>query len=88
MSQGYKEIGPATIMQDNKSTIQLARNGQPNSDATRHISIRYFFVHDRMKNNEIKLEWISTDDMISDILTKPIQGKKFKELRSLLLNWN
>ena len=88
LSQGYKEIGPATIMQDNKSTIQLARNGQPNSDATRHISIRYFFVHDRMKNNEIKLEWISTDDMISDILTKPIQGKKFKELRSLLLNWN
>ena len=88
LSQGYKEIGPATIKQDNKSTIQLARNGQPNSDATRHISIRYFFVHDRIKNNEIKLGWISTNDMISDILTKPIQGKKFKELRSLLLNWN
>ena len=53
LSQGYKEIGPATIKQDNKSTIQLASNGQPNSDATRHISIRYFFVHDRMKNNGI-----------------------------------
>ena len=86
--QGYEEIGPAVIGQDNRSTIQLAKNGQANSDATRHIAIRYFFVCDRINNNEIELRWIATQDMIADILTKPIQGSKFKELRALLLNWN
>ena len=86
--QGYDKIGPAVIGQDNRSTIQLAKNGQANSDATRHIAIRYFFVNDRIKSNEVELRWIATQDMIADILTKPIQGSKFKELRALLLNWN
>ena len=86
--QGYDKIGPAVIGQDNRSTIQLAKNGQADLDATRHIAIRYFFVNDRIKSNEVELRWIATQDMIADILTKPIQGSKFKELRALLLNWN
>ena len=63
-------------MRDNQSSFQLARNGQPNSDATGHISVRYFFVHVRMESSEIKLG--RSIDMISDILTKPIQGRKLK----------
>ena len=85
--QGYKDIGSAIIGQDNKSTLQLVENGQPNSDATRHIAIRFFFIHDRVRGGEIRLEWVPTDDMIADILTKPLQGTKFKELRNQLLNW-
>ena len=84
--QGYKDVGPAVLGQDNMSTIQLVKNGQANSDATRHIAIRFFFVHDRMKSEEISIKWISTNEMIADILTKPLQGAKFKELRGLLLN--
>ena len=86
--QGYEKIGPAVIGQDNRSTIQLAKNGQANSDAIRYIAIRYFFVFDRINSNEIELRWIATQDMIADILTKPIQGSKFKELSSQKLNWN
>ena len=69
--QGYKNIGPATIGLDNRSTMQLVANGQPNSDTTRHISIRFFFIHNRIKEDEIRLEWIPTDKMVADILTKP-----------------
>ena len=85
--QGYKNTGPATIGQDNRSTMQLVANGQPNSDTTRHISIRFFLIHDRIKEDEIRLEWIPTDKMVADILTKPLQGSKFKEPRRQLLNW-
>ena len=42
----------------------------------------------RIKSNEVELRWIATQDMIADILTKPIQRSKFKELRALLPNWN
>ena len=88
IDQGYNNIEPAMLGQDNMSTIQLVKNGQPNSDATRHIAVRFFFVTDKVKNGEVYIKWIGTNEMISDVLTKPIQGSKFKELRGLLLNWH
>ena len=86
LGQGY-EVQPATVMQDNTSTINLAQNGMSNSEKTRHISIRYFFVTDRIKSGEIKLQHMGTEDMIADILTKPLQGELFKKLRDLLLGY-
>jgi hypothetical protein len=84
--QGY-DMGPATLYQDNLSTIKLIENGRSNSERTHHINIRYFFVKDRVDGKEVRLQYMSTDDMIADILTKPLQGSKFRELRALLLNW-
>jgi len=86
LGQGY-EVQPATVMQDNTSTINLAQNGMSNSEKTRHISIRYFFVTDRIKSGEIKLQHMGTEDMIADILTKPLQGELFRKLRDLLLGY-
>lgn len=84
--QGY-EMGPATIYQDNTSAIALGQNGISNSDRTRHINIRYFFIKDRIDAGEIKMEYMPTKDMIADILTKPLQGEHFRRLRAKLLNW-
>ena len=53
--QGFK-MGPATVYQDNVSMIALVKNGKPNSDRTRHIAIRFFFVADRVASKEIKIE--------------------------------
>jgi hypothetical protein len=85
--QGYK-IGPATVYEDNQSAIKLAENGRSNSSRTRHIAIRYFFISDKIASGEIKVEYLNTEDMIADILTKPLQGALFRRLRSLLLNWD
>jgi hypothetical protein len=76
------------VYEDNQSAIKLAENGRSNSSRTRHIAIRYFFISDRMKAGEIKVEYLNTADMIADILTKPLQGALFRRLRSLLLNWD
>jgi Reverse transcriptase (RNA-dependent DNA polymerase) len=84
--QGY-DIGAAIIKEDNQSAIQLIQNGKSNSARTRHIAVRYFFLTDRIKSGEIKVEYLNTSDMIADILTKPLQGSMFKRLRALLLNW-
>ena len=80
-------MGPATIYQDNKSTIALVKNGKSNSDRTRHIAIRFFFIADRVASKEIKIEYLKTGEMIADILTKPLQGSLFMRLRRELLNW-
>ena len=85
IAQGYSNR-PAIIYQDNKSTIQLIANGRSNSEQTRHIDIRYFFVTDRIKEMEVQNIYKSTKEMLADMLTKPLQGEQFRALRNLLLN--
>lgn len=86
VAQGY-DVGPAVLYQDNQSTIALLNNGRSNSERTRHIAIRYFFLHDRINRKEVRVEYLCTGDMIADILTKPLQGEQFNRLRAMLLNW-
>ena len=84
--QGYK-VGPATIYQDNMSTMQLAENGRSMSERTRHIHVRYYFIKDRIDSGEVEIKYMPTKLMIADILTKPLQGELFRALRAMLLNW-
>jgi hypothetical protein len=78
----------AVIYQDNKSTINLAEKGRSTSERTRHVNIRYFFIHDRIKSGEVEIKHMPTGEMLSDILTKPLQGTLFLKLRAELLNWS
>ena len=86
LEQGYN-LGPALVYQDNKSTISLVKNGRSNSERTRHIAIRFFFISDRVASKEISIEYMPTGEMLADILTKPLQGALFMKLRDKLLNW-
>jgi hypothetical protein len=79
------DIQHAEIFQDNKSTICLATNGKSNSDKTKHIKIRYFFVKQFIDSGEIKITYCPTNLMVADILTKPLQGEQFKKFRDVLL---
>ena len=83
--QGY-ECKPAKIFQDNQSTIVLANKGFSTSDKTRHIGIRYYFVKDRIDGGEVEVEYLATEDMVADIMTKPLQGSLFRKLRNVLMN--
>ena len=47
MAQGY-EIGPALLMQDNKSGILMMNRGMSTSERTRHIGTRFFFKRMRL----------------------------------------
>ena len=84
LNQGY-ECKPAVLYQDNQSTIALMAKGKSTSPRTRHIAIRYFFVKDRVDNGELVVEYMPTDLMRADIMTKPLQGDLFREMRSALL---
>jgi len=77
------------VYQDNQSAILLERNGQAScGKRTRHINIRYFFIKDRVANQELRIEYCPTEDMLSDLLTKPLQGSQFRKLRDRVLNIN
>ncbi len=63
--QGYDVS--STLMQDNTSTIRLAENGKSNSDRTRHIGVRYFFVKQYLEDGSMKMEHCPTKEMVADL---------------------
>ena len=68
------------------STMALINRGESNSERTRHIDIRHFWVKDQIDSGEFKVEYCPTKSMLADINTKPLQGYLFKEGRKKLLN--
>ena len=78
------QMGPAIIFQDNQSTIFLGKKGRSTRERSRHIKIRYFFVHHYIESNEVELRYLPTADMITDVLTKPLHGAMFTRLTSLI----
>ena len=63
--------------------MNLAK-GNKNHQRSKHIDIRYRFVQENIENGKLKLEWISTDEMLADILTKPLPYPRFEQLRKAL----
>ena len=83
--QGYSEMGAVTIGQDNQSAMLMMNRGRTDLSRTKHIDIRYFYLKDRIDDNQVKLAYVPTEDMVADILTKPLQGSLFMKLRNRLL---
>jgi hypothetical protein len=84
---GGEAIGPSVLKEDKTAAIHLMKNGRSNSARTGHIKLRYFFVKQYIDDGSIILEHCPTDEMVADILTKPLQGSHFEFLRSYLLGY-
>jgi hypothetical protein len=85
IARGYVVVDNI-LHQNNRSAILLEQNCKMSSGKhTKHISIRYFFVTDRVKAGEISPEWCPTGEMIADFLTKTLQGAMFRKFRDLLM---
>ena len=74
-----KPMKPVTIYEDNQSTICLARNPQFHG-RSKHISIKFHFIRDNVKEGVIQMQYCKTENMTADILTKGLYGEKFMKL--------
>ena len=81
-----QELGCECILyEDNKSTITLVQNGNPTSKGTKHVKMKYFFIHQHIDNGDMRLEYCNTEDMIADLMTKPLVGGSFNKLKELVV---
>jgi hypothetical protein len=46
-------------------------------DRSKHIEIRYHFIRDKVQRGVVRLQYISTGEHITNILTKPLVKGKF-----------
>jgi len=88
--QALKEVGynglnmnPTTILADNQAAIKMGSN-PVNHPRAKHIDTSYHYVRNKVEEGALRLEYISTDQMVADGLTKPLEPGKFLRSRSVM----
>lgn len=72
--------GTMTLHCDNTSAINISKNSVQHS-RTKHIDIRHHFIRELVEEKTIEFEYISTDNQLADIMTKPLDSIRFLALR-------
>ena len=86
ISQGYP-VQENVVYQDNMSAILFENNGRKSSTKqTKHIELRYFFIHDQVLQEKVLIKHCPTVNMRADFFTKPLQGMLFYRLHDLIMN--
>jgi hypothetical protein len=62
-------------------------NDRALSKRTRHLDVKIFHMKDIIERGELSVEYCPTEEMWVDVLTKPLQGKVFRVMRSKLMNY-
>ena len=65
------ELDTTVILCDNQSCIKMIEN-LVFHDKSKHIEIRYFYIRDMIQKGAIKLQYVSTNEQVVDVLTKPM----------------
>ena len=69
------KLDQISIKYDNTSAINLRKNPIQHS-RTKHIDIRHHFLRDHIQNGDISLEFIDTNNQLTNIFTKPLNEKR------------
>jgi hypothetical protein len=69
---------PLKLYYDNNPVVQYAHNNR-SSGAAKHIDIKYYVVKDKVRDQIINIEHISTEKMPVDPLTKGLSPNVFRE---------
>ncbi|XP_019200092.1 PREDICTED: uncharacterized protein LOC109193692 [Ipomoea nil] len=51
---------------------------------TKHVEVDYHFVRDKVSTGALKVNFVSTNDQLADIFTKPLSSARFGDLRCKL----
>jgi transposase InsO family protein len=80
---GHNLSLPITIFSDSQGSIALAKNPEFHA-RTKHIEIKHHFIRERVQDGIIRLEYIPTNDMLADQLTKPLSIISHNKLVKLM----
>jgi len=73
-----------TIHVDNTAAIALTAD-EVKHNRLKHIDIKYKYIKNQMKSDEINLLWTPTKLQLADLLTKRLPTNQFNEIRNKIL---
>lgn len=72
-----QHLDALTLHCDNQGALKLGKNGSASSSPrTKHIDVKEKFIREQLNEGTLKLKYIETNEMIADILTKPMTTAK------------
>jgi hypothetical protein len=77
------ELEATCIWCDNQSCVKLTENPVFH-DKSKHIEIRYHYIRDMVQKGVVKLQYVTTNEKIADVLTKPLLRVNFVYFRDKL----
>jgi hypothetical protein len=87
MRQTLKDYGytlnHVPLLCDNESAIKIAYNPCEPS-RTKHIDIQHHILRDHVIKGDIEISHVRTNEQLAGIFTKPLDERRFRELRSEL----
>jgi len=68
---------------DNQSTIKVGKNPEHHS-RMKHLNTKYHWLREQVEDRVFSLDYVSTDRMPADILTKPLERTLHEKMCHLL----
>jgi len=84
--KGFNKIPPSTVFEDNSACLKFATM-QKLSPRTKHIAVPYHFFRSKVKELEINVVAINTNEQLADQFTKGLSPEKFVRDRKELMGW-
>jgi hypothetical protein len=71
--------GAYLVKEDNQACIKIAE-GEGVNKRSKHIDVRYHVTREAIRKEEIRLEYVRTEEQLADALTKNLGTVKFQKL--------
>jgi hypothetical protein len=77
------------VFEDNSGAIEVATNvkNPKMRPRTKHINTKYHHFRSKVLDGTLKIEHVTTQDMVADILTKCVNEDVLIKLRKLISGW-
>ncbi len=75
-----QQQSPTDLLCDCQIAIRLVLNPEYHK-RTKHIDVQPHFVREKQADGSIDMQYISTEQQLADLFTKPLHGPRFEKLR-------
>jgi transposase InsO family protein len=76
---GIQSYPTTVIHSDSQGSIALSKNPEHHA-RSKHIDIRHHFVREQVAAGTVALQYVPTEEMLADVLTKPLSRDKHTKL--------
>jgi ribonuclease HI len=83
---GVNNFNPHMVIYTDSTAAMSYSNNQKQSKM-KHINRRLNVIKDRIKNSELTVRYISTEEQVADMLTKALNKDRYVKLRSELMGY-
>ena len=80
---GYPQTSATALYIDNQSTIKVGKNPEHHS-RMKHLNTKYHWLREQVEDRVFSLDYLATDRMPVDILTKPLERTLHEKMCHLL----